>query len=115
VIVLNNLFGPVDGTSCAAPVRLFPLFLLSWHHPQSFGKQSIAGVISLLNDFLITNGKKPLGFLNPWLYGDASSLGGFNDIVHGTNPGCETLGFSAIAGWDPVRPQDLTLFIFEVY
>ncbi|KAF7368229.1 Family S53 protease [Mycena venus] len=44
-----------------------------------------ASVISLINDRLIEAGKSPLGFLNPFL-----------------NPGCNTTGFAAGAGWDPV-------------
>ncbi|KAI9435588.1 subtilisin-like protein [Lactarius indigo] len=68
------------GTSCSAPV--------------------VAGVISLLNDYLISKGKKPLGWLNPWLYSRGKA--GFNDITSGSNPGCKTDGFSATAGWDPV-------------
>ncbi|KAF8259981.1 peptidase S8/S53 domain-containing protein [Lactarius quietus] len=69
-----------DGTSCATP--------------------TVAGIISLLNDYLLSKGKKPLGFLNPWLYG--LGVVGMNDIKSGSNPGCGTEGFSAIAGWDPV-------------
>ncbi|KAH9014657.1 subtilisin-like protein [Lactarius pseudohatsudake] len=69
-----------DGTSCAVPIA--------------------AGVISLLNDYQISRGKNPLGFLNPWLYGDG--LGGLSDITSGSNPGCNTDGFEAIDGWDPV-------------
>ncbi|KAH9019198.1 hypothetical protein EDB84DRAFT_1236742, partial [Lactarius hengduanensis] len=61
------------------------------------------GIISLLNDHQISQGKPPLGILNPWIYG--GGLKGFNDIVSGSNPGCNlgcnTDGFSAIAGWDP--------------
>ncbi|KAN0113839.1 serine protease [Russula decolorans] len=48
------------------------------------------GVISLLNDFLISKGKSALGFLNPLIYST------------GSNPGCGTSGFSAVKGWDPV-------------
>ncbi|KAH8985706.1 subtilisin-like protein [Lactarius akahatsu] len=59
-----------------------------------------AGIISLLNDWLISTGRYPLGFLNPWLYG--KGLAGLNDITEGSNPGCGMDGFSAIAGWDPV-------------
>ncbi|KAF8264598.1 subtilisin-like protein [Lactarius quietus] len=70
----------VDGTSGSAP--------------------TVGGIISLLNDHLISKGKPPLGFLNPWLYGEG--LAGFNDITSGSNPGCGTDGFSAIVGWDPV-------------
>ncbi|KZO90771.1 tripeptidyl peptidase A [Calocera viscosa TUFC12733] len=68
------------GTSCAAP--------------------TFSGIVALLNDFLISRGKAPLGFLNPWLYIVGSV--GFNDITVGNNPGCGTDGFSAIDGWDPV-------------
>ncbi|KAH8983975.1 peptidase S8/S53 domain-containing protein [Lactarius hatsudake] len=68
------------GTSCSTPI--------------------VAGIISLLNDHRLSQGMPPLGFLNPWLYNDG--LNGFNDIVSGSNPGCNTNGFSAIAGWDPV-------------
>ncbi|KAF8272665.1 subtilisin-like protein [Lactarius quietus] len=59
-----------------------------------------ASIISLLNDHQLANGRKPLGFLNPWLYGQG--ITGLNDITSGTNPGCETEGFSATVGWDPV-------------
>ncbi|KAH8985691.1 subtilisin-like protein [Lactarius akahatsu] len=68
------------GTSIAAPV--------------------VAGIISLLNDWLILTGREPLGFLNPWLYG--RNFGGLVDITEGSNPGCNMDGFSAIPGWDPV-------------
>ncbi|KAH9020530.1 subtilisin-like protein [Lactarius deliciosus] len=70
----------VEGTSCSAP--------------------TVAGIISLLNDYLITNGRPPLGFLNIRLYGDG--FAGLNDITSGSNPGCDTDGFSAVPGWDPV-------------
>lgn len=63
--------------------------------------QTFAGVISLLNDFRIASGKAPLGFLNPLLY--AQGAAGLNDITSGSNPGCGTNGFTARAGWDPVR------------
>ncbi|KAH9170959.1 subtilisin-like protein [Lactarius sanguifluus] len=69
-----------DGTSCSTPI--------------------VAGIISLLNDYRLSQGKTQLGFLNPWLYG--GGLNGLNDIVSGSNPGCNTDGFSAIVGWDPV-------------
>ena len=96
------------GTSCATIVRLYP----SPSFPRSalpiLGNrlnsdvQTAAAVITLLNDFLISDGQHPLGFLNPWLY----KIGwmGFNDIATGHNPGCGTFGFTAEEGWDPVRP-----------
>jgi tripeptidyl-peptidase-1 len=64
---------------------------------------TVAGIISLINDFRISKGNSPLGFLNTWLYGDGPGLTGLNDIVIGSNPGCNTEGFPAIGGWDPVR------------
>jgi tripeptidyl-peptidase-1 len=69
----------VAGTSCASPI--------------------FASTISLLNDELIAAGKSALGFLNPLIY---ANPGAFNDITSGTNPGCNTDGFSAKSGWDPV-------------
>jgi tripeptidyl-peptidase-1 len=63
-----------------------------------------AGIFSLLNDYRLSNGEAPLGFLNPMLYG----IGwlGIKDITSGSSRGCTgaTAGFSAIQGWDPVRP-----------
>jgi len=83
-IVYNGQSLPnVAGTSCSAP--------------------TFSGIISLLNDLRISNGKNPLGFLNPLIYQTAvSSPTAFQDITSGHNPGCGTNGFTAIAGWDPV-------------
>ncbi|KAH9159686.1 subtilisin-like protein [Lactarius sanguifluus] len=62
--------------------------------------QVVAGIIALLNDYQLSKNRPVLGFLNPWLYGTAYQ--GFNDITSGSNPGCDTDGFSAVPGWDPV-------------
>ena len=70
----------VDGTSAASP--------------------TFASIIALLNDRLIAAGKSPLGFLNPFLYSTGASA--LNDITSGSNPGCNTNGFPARSGWDPV-------------
>ncbi|EIM81511.1 subtilisin-like protein [Stereum hirsutum FP-91666 SS1] len=61
-----------------------------------------AAVIALLNDYLISQGKSPLGFANPWLY--ATGLQGelLHDIVNGSNPGCGTDGFMTRPAWDAV-------------
>ncbi|KAH8987778.1 subtilisin-like protein [Lactarius hatsudake] len=80
VTIVDNGLKFLDGTSCSAPV--------------------VAGIISLLNDYQLSMNRPVLGFLNPWLYGTASQ--GFNDITSGSNPGCDTDGFSAVPGWDPV-------------
>ncbi|KAH9052982.1 subtilisin-like protein [Lactarius deliciosus] len=79
-IIFRNEYKVVEGTSCATPI--------------------VAGIISLLNDYRISQGRRPLGFLNPWLYGTARA--GLNDITSGSNPGCNTNGFPAVVGWDPV-------------
>jgi len=61
---------------------------------------TVAGIISLLNDYQLSINQPRLGFLNAWLYG--SRISGMNNITSGLNPGCNTPGFSATAGWDPV-------------
>lgn len=63
-------------------------------------EQTFAGVISLLNDYLISEGKSSLGFLNPLIYLKTAS--GFNYVTSRSNPGCGTDGFSAGKGWDLV-------------
>ncbi|THH15737.1 hypothetical protein EW146_g4775 [Bondarzewia mesenterica] len=79
-IVVSGRTTSVAGTSCSSPTA--------------------AAVISLLNDFLLSQGKSPLGFLNPLLY--SNGVSGLNDITSGSNPGCSTAGFTATTGWDPV-------------
>ncbi|KAJ7202845.1 family S53 protease-like protein [Mycena pura] len=69
----------VSGTSCSSP--------------------TFASVIGLVNDRLVAAGKPPLGFLNPFFYANPSI---FNDVTLGHNTGCNTNGFPARAGWDPV-------------
>ncbi|KAH9031560.1 subtilisin-like protein [Lactarius hengduanensis] len=87
-VVVGGSTISVAGTSCSAPNTELTALC-----------QTVAGVFSLLNDFLISQGKAPLGFLNPLIYTSASA---FNDIKSGSNPGCGTQGFSAVTGWDPV-------------
>ncbi|KAH8999341.1 Pro-kumamolisin, activation domain-containing protein, partial [Lactarius akahatsu] len=74
---------------------------------------TVAGIISLLNDFLISNDKEPLGWLDRWLYWlYDDGLHGLYDVTSGSYPGWGTDGFSAIAGWDPVRPADFVSLHF---
>jgi tripeptidyl-peptidase-1 len=80
-IVVDGKTESVAGTSCASPI--------------------FASVIALLNDQLIAAGKTRLGFLNPFLY-SAVGQAALNDITTGDNPGCNTNGFPAKVGWDPV-------------
>ncbi|KAJ7725339.1 family S53 protease-like protein [Mycena metata] len=78
-IVSGGTLEGVSGTSCSSP--------------------TFASVIGLVNDRLIAAGKAPLGFLNPFLYANPAV---FNDVTLGHNTGCNTNGFAARAGWDPV-------------
>ena len=75
----------VSGTSCAVLVRLSLLRPPSsmWPTPNV---QTAVGIISPLNDHRLSKGQAPLGFPNPWLYGDG--VAGLNDITSGSNPGC---------------------------
>ena len=66
---------PIGGTSASAPV--------------------FSGMISLINDKLLSAGKPPLGFLNYWLYQNEAA---FLDITRGSNG---ILGFAAVKGYDP--------------
>ncbi|KAF9034002.1 family S53 protease [Hymenopellis radicata] len=70
--------GLVSGTSASTPI--------------------FASIISLINDRLVAAGKPVLGFLNPFIYANPQA---FFDITSGSNPGCNTNGFSAGTGWDP--------------
>jgi len=79
VVVNNGMTLPgVAGTSAACP--------------------TFSGVIGLLNDLRGAAGKKPLGFLNPWIY---QNMDAFNDVTTGSNPGCSSEGFPAAKGFDP--------------
>ncbi|KAI0823314.1 family S53 protease [Trametes gibbosa] len=79
-IIVGGETGLVGGTSCSSPI--------------------FASIVSLLNDDLAAAGKPSLGFLNPFLYSTGKAA--LNDITTGSNPGCNTNGFPARAGWDPV-------------
>jgi tripeptidyl-peptidase-1 len=63
-----------------------------------------SGIISLINDLRLQSGKRPLGFLNPWLY--STMGGGAMDVTQDCNAGCQDqnngVGFCAVKGWDPV-------------
>lgn len=78
--IWNGTIVGLDGTSASTP--------------------TVAGVISLVNDALLAAGKKPLGFLNPWLY--KTGYKGFTDVTSGSTRGCNVTGFPAVKGWDAV-------------
>ena len=71
VTLVDGHSGVIGGTSAVAPL---------W-----------AGLIALINESI----GKPVGFINPLLYQNASSAGDFNDITSGNNG-----AYSAGPGWD---------------
>jgi tripeptidyl-peptidase-1 len=79
VVAVDGSLSLVYGTSASAPV---------------FGS-----IITLINEQRIAVGKSAVGFINPTLY---ANPGAFTDIITGSNQGCGTAGFTAVAGWDPV-------------
>ncbi|KAF7975943.1 hypothetical protein HWV62_8231 [Athelia sp. TMB] len=80
-VAVDGNFSLVYGTSASAPV--------------------VGAILTMVNDARITVGKAPIGFINPTIYSPDFACA-FNDITSGTNPGCGTVGFSAVKGWDPV-------------
>ncbi|KAI4131479.1 MAG: hypothetical protein LQ338_001221 [Usnochroma carphineum] len=78
--VWNGTIRRLDGTSASTPTA--------------------SAVLALVNDALLAAGRKPLGFLNPWLY--KRGYQAFTDILSGSATGCGTSGFPAVKGWDAV-------------
>jgi tripeptidyl-peptidase-1 len=79
-VVIQGLWGPISGTSAAAP--------------------TFAAIVTLLNDARYQAGKGPLGFLNPFLY-QVGRIG--FDVTQGNNVNswCSA-GFPATPGWDAI-------------
>jgi uncharacterized protein (TIGR03437 family) len=107
-----------DVALAASPVR-YPYFIVSSGATELVGgtsvsTQAFAGMVALLNQYLVANGSLPqagLGNLNPNLYRLAQSTSGvFHDVTAGNNylpclqgsPGCTALGlgYAAGAGYD---------------
>jgi tripeptidyl-peptidase-1 len=84
-------WGELSGTSAATPV--------------------FAGMISLINEARVAQGKSTVGFINPAMYaaGGASPIG--FDVVTGNNKaaGCSA-GFPATAGFDAITGLGTPLF-----
>jgi len=68
----------------------------------------VAGLVSLLNEYRLQNGKSTLGFLNPLLYKMGKAKTGYNDVTVGNNRRGEmsimhySEGYSCTEGWDAV-------------
>ena len=78
-VTTGGRFEGVAGTSASTPV--------------------VGGIVAKLNALRLVAGKKPLGFLNPFLYMHPEA---FNDVTKGRNSGSPLNkdGFTAIKGWD---------------
>ncbi|KAI5299793.1 hypothetical protein KEM55_001732 [Ascosphaera atra] len=59
----------------------------------------IASIINMINEERLAKGMPTVGFINPILYAHPEV---FNDVKQGDNAGCNTTGFHAVEGWDPV-------------
>ncbi|KAK3991102.1 tripeptidyl-peptidase [Cladorrhinum sp. PSN332] len=86
-IIMGGEMTEVMGTSASAPV--------------------IAAMVALVNDKRMRGGGKPLGWLNPLLYGD-KVRGVLKDVTVGQSMGCtfpdgtEVNGWEVTEGWDAV-------------
>lgn len=54
-----------------------------------------ASIVNRINEERLARAKSPVGFISPVLYAHPEVL---NDIKNGSNPGCNTNGFSAVEG-----------------
>ncbi|KAH6656282.1 peptidase S8/S53 domain-containing protein [Truncatella angustata] len=79
LVFTEGVWARVGGTSLSAPV--------------------FASVLTLVNEQRIAAGKSTVGFVHPILYAHPEV---FNDVTEGSNPGCDSTGFLAAKGWDPV-------------
>jgi len=89
LIVSDGSISTVSGTSCSTPI--------------------VAGIFTLLNDYVIDKTGKPLGYVSPLIYKMARERPTtFTDITVGDNlcteSGCSSSceGFYCTRGWDPV-------------
>jgi tripeptidyl-peptidase-1 len=78
-VIINGTVNSVGGTSASSPI--------------------VASLFTLINNQLLAAGKPVIGFANPVLYAHPEAM---NDIVSGHAPACNTPGFAAVPGWDPV-------------
>ncbi len=103
----SNGRGVPDVSADADPGTGYRIFLAG--KPAVIGGTSAvaplwAGLIARINQRLVSIGSKPVGFLNPVIYGSSiANSGVFRDIVAGTNDNTGTLNgrYTAGPGWDP--------------
>lgn len=87
----------VDGTSTGAP---------EW-----------AGFLALVNEGREGHGKKPVGYLNPIIYGmsDADRAETFNDVTTGSNGAFSAgPGWDAVTGWGSMKASGLYSWLLKL-
>ncbi|KAF8173956.1 Pro-kumamolisin, activation domain-containing protein [Mycena galopus ATCC 62051] len=97
-----NLFGEATALSVAYPLVIAEKGRFVHTGGTSASAPIFASLIAGVNDARLAEGKSPVGFINPAFYSPAFT-GAFNDVTVGSNPGCQTEGFPAAPGWDPVN------------
>lgn len=102
----NNGRGAPDVSGDADPQTGYQIFLAGSQEVVG-GTSAVAplwaGLIARINQRLVSIGSKPVGFLNPLIYGPSIASGSaFHDIVSGTNDITGTLNglYTAGPGWD---------------
>ncbi len=74
----------------------------------SFAAPMWAGFLALVNQQLATNGKPPIGFINPTIYSQnvtSAYATDFHDIVSGTSGSYSaTTGYDLVTGWGSPKP-----------
>ncbi|KAJ7268406.1 family S53 protease [Mycena rebaudengoi] len=78
---------------------IFEQRVFNLSHTPQFSAAIFASMVALLTNERIAAGKPGLGFLNPLIYQHGNE---FKDFTTGSNPGCNSPGFNATSGWDPV-------------
>ncbi|KAI1879118.1 hypothetical protein JX265_003295 [Neoarthrinium moseri] len=87
VVFTQGQWARVGGTSLSAPI---------W-----------AAVLTLVNEQRLAADKSTVGFIQPTLYSHPEV---FTDVTKGSNPGCNSTGFLAAKGWDPVTGLGTPIF-----
>lgn len=88
----------VDVAAAADPASPYWVYYNSqWslYGGTSFASPVWAGVLTVINDYRVSNGMPRIGYLNPTLYLDPDVQASFRDITTGATP-----DFAAGAGWD---------------
>lgn len=86
----------------SALYRGYPIYFqgkLGYSGGTSASCPTTASIFALLSDYLLSQGRPPMGFVNPWLYRRGTD--GLRDLKKGHNNVCKTEpAFPSVEGWD---------------